>query len=104
MPTDNNKSPYKPTEWYAVVHFGPEGTDFLPCYLKRVPYKRVDGKIQKTYKHFTANMEKAALFNNIVDVEQAKEEVVGELTKLNHPLKDHIKVLQLFGLIREREN
>ena len=91
MPTDNNKSPYKPTGWYAVVHFGSEEKKTLPYFLSK------DGC-------FTANMGNARLYNCIGGAESDVEKMRKTLGEINHPLKDHIKVLQLFGIVRERED
>ena len=91
----NNKTDYKPTGWYAVVHYGSEGKDTLPCFLKRTPYEGADGQLHTSYNHFTRNMMVAALFNNIYDAE--KMAVERKLERKNHPLKDHIKILRLSG-------
>ena len=102
MPTDNIKTDLKQVGWYAVVHFGSEEKDTMPWFLKRIPYRRADnGELQTTYNHFTFNLKEAALFSNIFDAEQAKEAVKRELASRNHSLKDHVKIIQLLGRIRE---
>lgn len=104
MPTNNTKTDLKQVGWYAVVHYGtPKDKQITPFFLRRVPYDREGGKPQTTYKYFTGNMMVAALFNNIYEAEQAKEAAVRELARRNHPLKDHVKIIQLLGRIREIE-
>lgn len=100
MPTNNTKTDLKQVGWYAVVHYGtPSDKQITPFFLKRVPYDGADGQHHTSYNHFTGNMMVAALFNNIYEAEKAKATVVMKLTAMNHPLKDHIKILRLFGEI-----
>ena len=101
MPEENNKTEYRPTLWYAVVHFGSKETDAYPFYLKRIPYKNARGGMVTSYTHFTCDLNEAAYFNNILDADAARRIVEANLSETRHQLAGHIKVLQLFGLVRE---
>ena len=101
MPEENTKTEYRPNLWYTVVHFGPKKTDAYPCFLKRVPYKNARGEMVTSYTHFTCDLNEAALFNNTLDADAARRAVEKKLSEKGHQLAGHIKVLQLFGLVRE---
>ncbi len=86
---------------YAVVHFGKDERDGTPCYLEEIPYRLVDGRIQNTYKHFTFNLRKAALFTNTYEADFARQQVEKALAEENHCLAGHVKVMEIRGLVRE---
>ena len=103
MEEEINVNPYKPTYKpigaYVVVHHGSQGArQKEPCFLRRTPYRLSSGEWQETYKHFTFDLRDAALFYSLTEAEKARDEVVAKLVETNHPLKDSIKVLRLFGL------
>ena len=99
---DNKNEKKEPcfTGWYAVVHFGKDEKDGTPCYLEEIPYQLVAGGIQTTYKHFTFNLRKAALFPNTVDADFARQQVEKTLAEENHCLAGHVKVMEIRGIIR----
>ena len=83
------------------MNFGKDEKDGVPCYLEEIPYKRVDGGIQTTYKHFTFNLRKAALFPNTYDADVARQEVEKALAEESHALAGHVKVMEIRGIVRE---
>lgn len=100
MDDKNEKEEPRFTGWYAVVHFGQDEQDGVPCYLEEIPYKLGDGRIQNTYKHFTFNLRKAALFPNTYDADLARQQVEKSLAEKNHCLAGHVKVMEIRGIIR----
>ena len=101
MATETDKSEYRYTGWYTVGHFGKDEKDGSPCYLAEIPYRLVNGGIQTTYKHFTFNLRKAALFSNTYDADMARQQVEKVLAKESHALAGHVKVMEIRGLVRE---
>lgn len=101
MPEENKKTEYRPTLWYAVVHFGSKETDTSPCFLKRIPYTNADGNTENEYHHFTYGMNGAALFDSIYKADEARRAVEKKLSEEGHQLAGHVKVMQLFGLVRD---
>ena len=89
------------TGWYAVVNFGKDEKDGVPCYLEEIPYRLVDGRIQTTYKHFTFNLRKAALFTNTYEADFAKQQVEKALAEENHCFAGRVKVMEILGIVRE---
>lgn len=100
MSDKNEKNETVYTGWYAVVHFGKDEKDGVPCYLEEIPYRLVDGRIQTTYKHFTFNFRRAALFTNTYEADFAKQQVEKALAEENHPLSGHVKLMEIRGTIR----
>ena len=100
MDDKNEKEEPRYTGWYAVVHFGKDEKDGVPCYLEEIPYKLGDGSIQNTYKHFTFNLRKAALFPNTYEADFARQQVEKTLAEENHCLAGHVKVMEIRGIIR----
>lgn len=98
---ENNKTEYRPTLWYAVVHFGSKETDTSPCFLKRIPYMNANGNTENEYHHFTYGMDKAALFDSTYKADEARRAVEKRLSEEGHRLAGHVKVMQLFGLVRD---
>ena len=89
------------TGWYAVVHFGKDEKDGVPCYLMKIPYTDSKGVEHTTYYHFTFNLREAALFTNTYEADFAKQQVEKVLAEENHWLAGHVKVMEIRGLVRE---
>ena len=103
MDNKNDKAEYKRVGWYAVVHYGtPKDRVNLPLFLRDNLYNKMEEGLPATYLSFTADMARTRLFNNIYDAEQAKRKVVESLASREHPLKDHIEVIELFGQVIRR--
>ena len=100
MDDKNEKEEPRFTGWYAVVHFGKDEKDGVPCYLEDANYELVDGRIQQAYKNFTFNLRKAALFHNTYEADMARQQVENTLAKENHCLAGHVKVMEIRGIIR----
>lgn len=100
MDDKNEKEEPRSTGWYAVVHFGKDERDGVPCFLKRIPYTNAKGNIEKEYNHFTYDMTEAALFNSTYNADFAKQQVEKVLAEENHCLAGHVKVMEIRGIIR----
>ena len=101
MATETDKPEDRYTGWYAVVHFGKDEKDGVPCYLKAIPYMDLNGEEHTTYWHFTYNLREAELFANTYDADKARMQVEKALAEKNHCLAGHVKVMEIRGLVRE---
>ena len=89
------------TGWYAVVHFGKDGKDGVPCYLRKIPYRDCQGVEHTAYWHFTADLREAELFANTYDADLARAAVEKALAEKSHCLAGHVKVMEIRGVVRE---
>ena len=101
MATETNKTEPCYTGWYAVVHFGKDEKDGVPCYLKKVPYTDSKGVEHTTYWHFTTDLRDAELFHNTYEADLARQQVEKALAEQNHCLAGHVKVMEIRGFVRE---
>ena len=100
MDDKNEKEEPRYTGWYAVVHFGQDEKDGVPCFLKKVPYTDSKGVEHTTYWHFTYNIHEAELFASTYNADMARQQVEKSLAEKNHCLAGHVKVMEIRGIIR----
>lgn len=100
MNDKNEKEEPRFTGWYAVVNFGKDENDGVPCYLKSIPYMDMNGKEHTTYWHFTTDLREAELFANTYNADMARQQVEKALAEKNHCLAGHVKVMEIRGIIR----
>ena len=101
MDDKNEKEEPRFTGCYAVVHFGKDEQDGVPCFLKKVPYTDSKGVEHTTYWHFTYNIREAELFANTYNADMARQQVEKSLAEKNHCLAGHVKVMEIRGIIRD---
>ena len=79
---DMAKAQIKHTGFFVIVHYGADGKQTQPCYLRN------------DYQYFTFNLGRASLFSNEFAAVQEAEKVRNRLAEHNHPLATRINVVE----------
>lgn len=86
---DMAKAQIKRTGFFAIVHYGEDGKQTTPCYLRN------------DNQYFTFNLCKANLFTNEYAAMQEAEKVRNTLAAQNHPLASRIYVVECLVVDRK---
>ena len=86
------KAQIKRTGFFAIVHYGADGKQTLPCYLRNDYQNSSEPFVSIDY--FTFNLGRASLFADEYAAVQEAEKVRNRLAEHNHPLAKRINVVE----------